>query len=334
MKSSFLLFTATLVALLSFVANNVWAAKNNMPAAELCSSCHKASPGVMFGFLENVSIEGRIMQMDFVSHQEVIRFNNETELNNLESFEDLVNYRKRGFKINFIETTDEKLAAAITRFDLLNILKPTEIITKDILKKIITNQNVKLYDVRPLKEFEKGHLPGAIPVPSPLFEKFVQKLPEDHETPVIFYGSGNCLSYAAFVKAKRFGYENVRIYAGGFPEWSTTEYGLIDINWLKKAITEGLPHVIIDLRPSEDIIRGRIKGSVTLAGSDLAKNRMKFPASKDVPIIFYGPGSKAAGAQVISWGYRSVGILPISFDGWQSVSNLVDRGPAPSLRRN
>ncbi len=333
MKSSFILFTATLLALLSF-NSIVLATNNNMPTAELCSHCHKASPGVMFGFLENVSIEGRIMQMDFVSHQEVIRFNNETELNNLESFEDLVNYRKRGFKINFIETTDEKLATAITRFDLLNTLQPTEITTKDVLKKIITNQNVKLYDIRPLKEFEKGHLPGAMPVPAPFLEKFLQILPDDLTTPIIFYGNGNCLSYAAYLKAKSFGYNNVRIFTAGYPDWITTEYVVIDINWLKKAITEGLPHVLIDLRPAEDIIHGRIKGSVTLTGSDLDKNRMKFPASKDVPIIFYGPGNKDGGAQVISWGYRAVGILPISFDGWQAVSHLVDRGPAPYLRRN
>ena len=333
MKNGFTLLTAALVALLGF-NNNVWAANREVPMAELCGSCHKAVPGVMMGFLKDISVEARVLQMNFISHQEIIKFNHDTELKNLESFADIGNYSKRGFKVNFIEINDEKLATEISRFDHLSTLNPAEIITKDVLKKIITHQNVKLHDVRPSKKFEKGHLPGAIPMSSPLFEKFGQNLPEDHETPIVFYGNGDCLSYAAFIKAKSFGYNNVGIYAGGYPNWSTTEYVIVDINWLKKAIAAGTPHVLIDLRPTEDIINGHIKGSVTISSTGLAGNRTQFPASKDVPIIFYGPGSKEGATQVISWGYKTVGIIPISFDGWQAVSHLVDRGPAPYLRRN
>ena len=296
--------------------------------AELCGSCHKAEPGVMMGFLENIAVESQTMQMDLISHQEIIKFNHDTELKNIESFEDIGNYRKGGFKVNFIEKNDEKLATEIIRFDLFSTLDPAEKLAKDVLKKIITSPGVKTYDVRTISEFEMGHLPGAMPMPAPLFNKFFQNLPEDQETPIVFYGAGGCMSHAAFIKAKSLGYNNVGIFTGGYQDWSSTEYVMVDINWLKKAIKEDIPHVLIDLRPTEDIINGHIKSAVTIFITDLDKNRAQFPTRKDAPIIFYGPGSRDAAVQVISWGYRAVGIIPASFDGWQAVSNQVNRGPA------
>ncbi|MCK5606879.1 hypothetical protein KAR91_33565 [Candidatus Pacearchaeota archaeon] len=321
-------FMFLIVALATFLNlnNNVWAT-DNMPT-KLCGSCHEAKPGTMMGFLKNIAVEAQIIQMDFISHQEIIKFNRYTELKNLESFEDIINYRERGFKVNFIETNGEKLTTEIIRLDLFSTLEPANKISKDVLKKVITNPNFKTYDVRSFTQFEMGHLPGAMSLPTQLFDKFSTNLPEDEKTPIVFYGNGDYLSHIAFIKTKNLGYKDVKIYAGGYPDWSSTEYVMVTINWLKKAIDDNTPHLLIDLRAPDDIINGHIKGAVNISVTDLDKNRMQFPARKDTPIIFYGPDSKDGAAKLISWGYSAVGIIPASFDGWQAVSNQVGTGLA------
>lgn len=333
MRNILIFFTTALIVLIGF-SSTAWATNSKIPRAKLCASCHQATPGIMLGFLQDISVDTGMMQIDFISHQESVNFSSDTTLHNIASFADLGNHQQRGIRVTFIVINDEKLATEIAVFDHLDSLNQTSIITKTGLQKIITNQNLRLYDLRSPVEFAKGHLPGAIPLPSPLVGQFSQTLPENHETPLVFYGDDNYLNYAAFIKASSFGYNNVRIYAAGFADWNTTEYTIVDVNWLKQAIDQEIPHLLIDLRPTEDIINGHIRGSVTIADADLTGNITQFPAHKDLPIIFSGPASKNAAARVSSWGYRAVGIIPISFDGWQAISPLVASGPAPALRRN
>lgn len=327
MKEKFMLITAALIALLS-VSNQAWAENTTKLMAPLCTNCHMEEPGAMVGFLANIAVEASLIQMNFTSSQEIIKFNADTGLKNLESFRDINNYKNSGFKINFTEVNDEKIATEIIRFDLMSTLAPADKVAKDVVKKIITNPLVKIFDVRPPAEFKKGHLPGARPIPVTVFDKFVHNLPEDKETPIVFYGTGGCSSHVAFIKAKSLGYKHAEIYDGGYLDWNATEYVIVDVNWLKNAIEENIPHILIDLRPTEDVLNGHIKGAVAIPITDLDNNKAKFPTRKDAPIIFYGPNSKNAATQAISWGYTSVGILPTSFDGWQALSDLVEKGSA------
>ncbi len=322
-----ILITAVIVTTLG-LATIASATTMQVPMAKLCGSCHEPEPGVMMGFLDNIAIKSRTIQMDFMSHKEVVKFNSYTELKYVRSFKDIRNYLKKGFQINFIEKDGEKLATEIIRFDILKSIAPEEKLAKDEFKKLLSNQNVKVYDVRPPLKFKMGHIPGAMPMPAPAFDKFVKNLPEDKTTPIIFYGVGGCLSPTAAMKTKSLGYKDVRIYLGGYPDWSSSEYGLIDTSWLKTAIDTGVPHVLIDLRSTKKVVRGHIKGAVTIPIASLERNRGQFPTRKNAPIIFYGPASKKAAAKVISWGYRSVRVLPVSYAGWQAVGYQISTGPA------
>ena len=329
MRYKFVLLTAAVLNFLSY-SSSILAANNNILAAELCSNCHKNEPGLVIGLLKNINFEARGIEIDLASHPDLIKYNDDTALKNLGSFYDISNYLDRGFKIKFSEVDGERIATDINRFDLLTILNQRDLIAKDVLKKIITSPNVKTYDVRPTEQFMMGHLPGAMTISILDDEKFGQNLPENHETPVVFYGSNGCLSHAALKKTRGLGYNNVRVYAGGYQDWSATEYVMIDVNWLKQVIEQGEPHVLVDLRPEEEVLNGHITGATNLSISDLESSRSKFPRDKNAQIIFYGPGSGNAATQVISWGYKSVGIIPTSFDGWQAISNLVKRGVAKS----
>jgi len=301
------------------------------PMAKLCKSCHAPEPGIMMGFLENVAIKSRTIQMDFMTHKEVVKFNDDTKVKYVKDFNDIRNYKKKGFQIYFVEKDGEKLATEIIRFDILKVIEVDEKLSRDEFKLLRKDQKVKIYDVRPPMKYKMSHIPGAGLIPAPAFDKFTYKLPEDKSTPIIFYGVGGCLSPTALMKTKALGYHDVRIYTGGFPDWSKHEFGTVTVDWLKAAISKDIPHVLIDLRPGSEVSRGHIKGAVAIEFADLETSKDKFPERKNAPIIFYGQNSEKAAEQVIAWGYKAVRVLPVRFSLWKKSGNPVETGPAESV---
>ncbi|MEN8263721.1 MAG: rhodanese-like domain-containing protein [Nitrospirota bacterium] len=317
-----------LISALAF-APSVFASAGSMgPMARLCTFCHQAKKGVMRGFLENIALESGTIQMDFMSHKDVIKFNKDTKLKYVRDFKDIANYRNKGFRISYVEKNGEKIATVISRFDILRVLKDSEKLGRDEFKKLRNDPNVKVFDVRPPMKYKMGHIPGADLLPAPAFKKFVKKLPKDKSRPIVFYGVGGCLSPDASIKTKALGYKDVRIYTGGFPDWSKNEYGVVAPDWLKMAIAKDMPHVLIDLRPASVVKKGHIKGAVGIEYSKLDSKRSQFPEKKNAPIIFYGDNSKKAAAKAVKWGYRAVRILPMDFQKWQKAGNPVAKDKA------
>ncbi len=299
-----------------------------VPMAKLCGMCHEPEPGVMMGFLENIAIKSKTIQMDFMSHKEVVKFTDKTKVKYVKDFKDIRNYKKKGFQINFTEQGGERVADEIIRFDIMRAITDDEKLDRAAFKLLRKDPMVKVYDVRPPMKYKMGHIPGAGMMPAPAFDKFIGKLPQDKSTPIVFYGVGGCLSPTASMKTKSLGYENVRIYTGGFPDWSKNEFGTVAPGWLKMAIGKGFPHVLVDLRPAPEVNKGHIKGAVGIEYAKLAASKAKFPERKKAPIIFYGAKSKEAAAQAVAWGYKAVRILPMDFNGWQTAGNPVATGPA------
>ncbi|MCI5159699.1 MAG: sulfurtransferase, partial [Candidatus Electrothrix sp. AUS1_2] len=63
-------------------------------------------------------------------------------------------------------------------------------------------------DVRDPEEFNKGHIPGAINIPSPPFASRSEVLDKDKR--IIVYCSGGGRSYNAYRKLMKLGYEDIR----------------------------------------------------------------------------------------------------------------------------
>jgi rhodanese-related sulfurtransferase len=301
------------------------------PMAKLCGMCHEPEPGVMMGFLENIAIKSGTIQMDFMTHKEVVKFTNDTTVKYVKDFKDIRNYKKKGFQINYVEKDGEKLATEIIRFDILKVIEDDEKLSREEFKMLRQDPKVKVYDVRPPMKYKMGHIPGAGLIPAPAFDKFIKKLPVDKSTPVIYYGVGGCLSPTALMKTKALGYDDVRIYTGGFPDWSKNEFGTVTVDWLKMAIGKGIPHVLIDLRPAGEVTKGHIKGAVAIEFAKLEANKDKFPERKKAPIIFYGQGSEKAAELAVAWGYKAVRVLPQSFSQWKESGNPVETGPANNV---
>ncbi|MDH3393465.1 MAG: rhodanese-like domain-containing protein [Desulfobulbaceae bacterium] len=296
--------------------------------AKLCGMCHEQQQGVMMGFLENISMKSKIIQMDIMSHKEVVKFNDKTTVKYVKDFADIRNYKKKGFQINFTEKNGEKIANEILRFDILKTVTSEERLSKDQFKKARQDSKVKVYDVRPPMKYKMAHIPGAGLMPAPAFDKFIGKLPEDKNTPIVFYGVGGCLSPTASLKTKSLGYTDVKIYIGGYPDWVKTETGVTAPDFVKMAIGKGIPHVLIDLRDASEVKKGHIKGAVGIERGKLAASKGMFPANKMAPIILYGPDAANAAETIHSWGYKKVQVMPMPFAAWKSAGNPVQTGAA------
>lgn len=85
---------------------------------------------------------------------------------------------------------------------------------------------VLVVDARTAEEYAEGHIPGAINIPPERFKAIAGYLPTNKSAPIVFYCRGyNCtLSQSAAMAALRAGYTNIRLYRGGFPEWSAKGY--------------------------------------------------------------------------------------------------------------
>ncbi|MDJ0862113.1 MAG: rhodanese-like domain-containing protein [Gammaproteobacteria bacterium] len=298
-----------------------------LPIAKFCAGCHQPEPGIMRGFLDNISVKAKTIQMSFVSHKDTVRFADATKLKNVKSFEDMRRYKNKGFRIKFREEQDGKYATEITRFAILKTVSAEEKLTKESFKNQFHNENVAIYDVRPPMKYKAAHIPGAKPLPAPAFDKFAKTLPENKDTPLILYGPGGCLSPTTSIRAKSLGYTNVKIYTRGFPDWSKTEYSVTTPDWLKMAINNDAAFVLIDVRPEETARQGHIEGAVSVPLGRIDESKDSFPRKKNAPIVVYGQGKEEAAKKIISWGYRAVRILPISYAQWKESGNPVQTGP-------
>lgn len=77
---------------------------------------------------------------------------------------------------------------------------------------------ITLLDVRPEEEYEAGHLPGAINIPTDKLEQLLDRLPRDGEIVAYCRGPYCVLSQEAVRLLRQHGFR-VRRYAEGYPEW-------------------------------------------------------------------------------------------------------------------
>lgn len=100
------------------------------------------------------------------------------------------------------------------------IRRPDHIETIDLTEFLhrMKNDHISLLDVRPLAEYEAGHLPGAISIPINELEKLVSTLPKDKK--IIAYCRGPYCVYAteAVELLQSHGFEALLLEAG-INEW-------------------------------------------------------------------------------------------------------------------
>ena len=133
-------------------------------------------------------------------------------------------------------------------------------------------------------------------------------------------------------RAEKLGYTNVKVYHDGLPEWTKRNYTVLSAAFLKEAfLDKEIPHVLIDVRSANAAEKGFIKGAVTMAAADVAKNLDKFPPKdKKPPIMIYdqngGDDAKNAALALVKAGYTAVDVVTGGFDAWKAANYPVEAG--------
>ncbi|WP_169737384.1 rhodanese-like domain-containing protein [Desulfobulbus elongatus] len=201
----------------------------------------------------------------------------------------------------------------------------TEIRTAELAQLIKDNAALMVYDSRPKARYDQAHLPGAISLPLPkLEERQAAALPKDKNTPLVFYCGGiTCpLSPASAAIAKKLGYTNIRVYNEGEPEWTTA---LLPTYSTKDFILNGNV-VVIDLRPSQKALAGRIKGAYSVPYESLEDKLGD--VARNAPLVLYGDREVFEVVKELRGdGFSSVTLVEGGYEGWVKSGGAIEKGP-------
>jgi rhodanese-related sulfurtransferase len=197
---------------------------------------------------------------------------------------------------------------------------------------------VMLIDARPAaRKFDPGHLPGSINIPDLKFDELAAKLlPADKTTLLIFYCEGEkcMLSHKEAFKAEKLGYGNIKVYAGGFPDWVAKGMTpAVSGAWIKKQMDEKTNMVLVDSRPARVFAQGAIPGAINIPDTQFDKEAAKLPADKATPLVFYCGGLKCvlsvkSADKARALGYTNVATYPEGYPEW---TQLYAAAPAAKL---
>lgn len=195
-------------------------------------------------------------------------------------------------------------------------------------------KGVTIVDSRPTaRQYDPGHIPGAINIPDTAFDKSVDKLPADKAAKLIFYCGGlDCmLSHDSAKKAKALGYTDIAVYAEGMPDWKA-KGGPVAVSGahIKKLMDEKQPYTLIDARPKRVTDKGIIPTALAISDTDFDKNVDKLPADKASLVIYYCGGlecvlSDQSADKARKLGYTNVVTYPEGYPEWEK---LYGAGPA------
>lgn len=196
-------------------------------------------------------------------------------------------------------------------------------------------KGVTIIDSRPAaRQYDPGHIPGAINIPDTQFDKMADKLPADKTTPLLFYCGGlECmLSHNSAHKAEKLGYSNIKVYPAGMPDWKARGAQMsVSAAYIKKLIDEKAPYVLIDARPKRVADKGMIPTALNISDSEFDKHVDKLPADKASLLIYYCGGlecvlSDNSAEKARKLGYTNVLTYPPGYPEWEKLN-----GAAPPL---
>lgn len=204
-------------------------------------------------------------------------------------------------------------------------------------------ENVMIIDARPFKpKYVKGHIPMAVSIPNTKFDKMVDKLPKDKNALLIYYcGGTKCkLSHKSARKAEKLGYNNVKVFAKGFPGWMKMagNYPEVSVEWVKKQIDKKADMVLIDSRPKRPRYdKGHIPTAISLPDSKFDKKKDQLPTDMNKLVVFYCGGFKCklshkSAGKAIALGYKNVKVFSAGYPGWKALAGKA-AGPKTAMTK-
>ncbi|MFA4969401.1 MAG: rhodanese-like domain-containing protein, partial [Sulfuritalea sp.] len=189
-------------------------------------------------------------------------------------------------------------------------------------------KGVMIIDSRPAaRQYDPGHIPGAVNVSDSQFDKQVAKLPADKATLLLFYCGGvDCmLSHNSAAKAERLGYTNIKVYPAGMPDWKAKGGPMsVSAAHIKKLIDEKAAYILVDARPKRVADKGMIPTAINISDTEFDKNVDKLPADKATLLIYYCGGmecvlSDKSAEKARKLGYTNVLTYPPGYPEWEKL---------------
>lgn len=201
----------------------------------------------------------------------------------------------------------------------------TEIKTEELHRLISAKTPLFLVDSRPSARYDQAHLPGAHSIPLPVLEKKqAELLPKDKDNLLIFYCGGiTCpLSPASATIAKKLGYTNVRVYNEGEPAWSKAKLPTYSTaEFIKNGNV-----VLVDIRPSQQAIDGRIKGAYSVPLATLEERLRDVP--RNAPLVLYGEQEATEAVAIVrDEEFSNVSLVEGGYAGWIKSGGETEKGP-------
>jgi rhodanese-related sulfurtransferase len=191
-----------------------------------------------------------------------------------------------------------------------------------------------LIDTRAEESYARGHLPGAVNLPGPLFDKDqIPGLPENRSLMLIPYCSGGHCGIAEYVGERLLdlGYQNVYVYDEGAQGWLERGQNLVtkkqeDSPALAMAdfgalLATGAALQLVDARSAVDFAKQTSPGGRNLPPDQCRPGAKNLPAAQDQPVVVFGQSHWDARPYAVadclrSLGYRNVRIYALGLNRW------------------
>ncbi|NOQ90659.1 MAG: hypothetical protein GQ549_06915 [Gammaproteobacteria bacterium] len=111
-----------------------------------------------------------------------------------------------------------------------NIQNVTIVSAEEVIEMILADPELIVIDSRKKTEYQKGHIEGAINILNTrLTREDLESISPDKSKEILFYCNGTrCLrSTYSIKKAKKWGYENLIWFRGGWKEWTEKRLPII-----------------------------------------------------------------------------------------------------------
>ena len=238
------------------------------------------------------------------------------------------------------KTVGSEMIATVAKKMIAELPKGTSPISFDELKALVQKGtkagNFVMYDSRPAGRYHQGHIPGATSLPFANLKKADEEgkvaslLPPEKDKLLIFYCGGiTCVLSPNSAKiAVKAGYTNIKVFAGGEPEWTEKDQALESS---PKFIKED-NILLIDLRSKEKFEAGRMERAINIPTAELQNkwDANKFPEYKGAFIVFTSDSMAditAALDLMKDWSFTKATMFTGGMERWKKAEIPVATGP-------
>ena len=215
-------------------------------------------------------------------------------------------------------------------------------------------EELAVIDTRDVGVHSSGHVPGSCPVPASELEWRLAGLLPRRAVRVVIVGEDDMAAHRAAHVARRQGYTNVAVLAGGVEAWADAGCDVHDgIHTMSKAFGEHVAHVratpmisadelrrrrehgqaiaLVDCRPEPEFTALHVPGAANAPGTELLARVLGMDLEPDTPIAVSCAGRTRSiiGAQTLIDAGVDAPVLALENGtmGWKLAGEELDEGP-------